>query len=179
MVTVKRYIGHFRRPFASSRWRKFVLALLLACGLLVLVRAFLLTQVEVSVDRPDLGLLAGDRLLVNRVSYGLRLPFARPAGSLRWGKSLPARGEMVVFDYPAGSGHWQVERTSALAGDTLWQGAGRRSYSVVPEGHFVAGHYVIPEYCLVGRPLCTTYSLTPPKPFFRKVRTWRFFLLIP
>ncbi len=61
----------------------------------------------------------GDRLLVNRLAYGVRLPFARTY----LGKKSPRRGDLVVFrgdagTGPAGSGTL-VKRVLGLPGDLI------------------------------------------------------------
>jgi signal peptidase I len=61
----------------------------------------------------------GDRLLVNRLAYGLRLPFAK---TYLGGKS-PKRGDLVVFRSEAGAGpdgpRTLVKRVIGLPGDLI------------------------------------------------------------
>jgi signal peptidase I len=61
----------------------------------------------------------GDRLLVNRLTYGVRLPFAK----MYLGRKLPKRGDLVVFSGergtgPGGSGTL-VKRIIGLPGDLI------------------------------------------------------------
>ena len=57
----------------------------------------------------------GDRLLVNKLAYDLRLPFT----SVRlWARADPARGDMVVFPSPE-SGETLVKRVIAVPGDEV------------------------------------------------------------
>lgn len=65
----------------------------------------------------------GDRLLVDKTAYGLRVPF----GSLRLGGRAPRRGDMVVFSAPhARGGPAQlVKRIVGLPGDRVTMAGGR------------------------------------------------------
>lgn len=60
-------------------------------------------------------ILEGDRVLVDKHVYGLRLPFTRL--HLTGGRD-PARGEIVVFDSP-GNGRSLIKRVAAVPGDTI------------------------------------------------------------
>ncbi len=60
-------------------------------------------------------ILEGDRVLVDKHVFGLRIPFTLIHLS---GGTDPARGDIVVFDSPA-SGESLVKRVAAIPGDTL------------------------------------------------------------
>jgi len=62
------------------------------------------------------GLLVGDRIVVSKMSYGLRVPFT-DQWLLRWG--APGRGEVVIFSDPRESGETLIKRVVALAGDRV------------------------------------------------------------
>ena len=61
----------------------------------------------------------GDRLLVNRLAYGVKLPFAKTY----LGRKLPKRGDLVVFNSEAGAGpggsRTLVKRVIGLPGDLI------------------------------------------------------------
>jgi signal peptidase I len=60
-------------------------------------------------------LLPGDRVVLNRVAYGLRLPYAeRPF----WEWSQPERGDIVVFRRPSG-GRPTIKRIIGMPGDRI------------------------------------------------------------
>lgn len=59
-------------------------------------------------------ILEGDRIYVNKLAYGLKVPFTT-IHLARW--DTPARGEVVVFFNPAGTR--MVKRVAALPGDTI------------------------------------------------------------
>jgi signal peptidase I len=60
-------------------------------------------------------LLAGDRVLVNKAAYGLRLPFADV--EVLDGRSVQ-RGEVVIFDSPR-DGTRLIKRVVGIGGDTV------------------------------------------------------------
>ncbi len=60
-------------------------------------------------------ILEGDRLLVDKHIYGLRVPFTLV--HLTWGED-PARGDIVIFPSPA-DGTLLVKRVIAIPGDTV------------------------------------------------------------
>ena len=60
-------------------------------------------------------IVAGDRILVNKLAYGLRVPFT-DWQLLQW--SQPQRGEVVVFFAPDG-GPRMVKRVIGVPGDTI------------------------------------------------------------
>ena len=60
-------------------------------------------------------ILAGDRIVVDKLAYDLRVPFT-DLRLLRW--SAPARGDVVIFDNPI-DGRLFVKRVVAVPGDVV------------------------------------------------------------
>jgi len=89
-------------------------------------------------------LLRGDRVLVNRWSYGYRLPFARWGGYHRFlQRNQPSCGDWVAFNNPAveraalpDTSDLYVGRILACPGDTIWMGQQGR---VSPYRDYVRG----------------------------------------
>lgn len=108
----------------------FFLSLLLTALLLVVaVRGLFVTQYRVADSGG--GLCAGDRVLVNRLAYGLRVPGGLCGGRSHLGGRGAARGDYVAFLSPIpgdrNGGHPVcVARVLAVPGDTLWFDAARR-----------------------------------------------------
>jgi signal peptidase I len=97
---------------AWRRWGKpLLMGLLVWCAVEALIAEPI--QVRGSSMRPTL--LPGDRLLLNKLAYGLRLP-GTTRWLLRWG--APRRGEVVVLLMP-GDGRSLVKRVVGVPGDTL------------------------------------------------------------
>ena len=83
------------------------------------VTVFGLYHLPSEAMRPTL--LPGDTLLVNRLAYGLHLPFQeRPFPS--W--ASPVRGDVIVFRNPSGEGVL-VKRVVGIGGDRIEVEAGR------------------------------------------------------
>ena len=129
-------------------------------------------------DRTDLKLLSGDRIVVNRMTYGVRMPFVKALGYHRVGGGKPEVGEIVAFDYPDGSSNISVDRVSGIPGDTIWLKQERDAFFVVPECTFSVGEMLLPESCLIGHPVCVSFSVDSARPVFRKLRSKRFFIPI-
>ena len=62
----------------------------------------------------------GDYVFVNRLAYGVHLPFWSTGELTRWGTPQP--GEVVVFNAPPAESAWEspyIKRVVAVAGDTV------------------------------------------------------------
>ena len=176
MVPVKRYVnGISKRPLFKGWWH-LVLILLFAIVFILFVRAFLFIQVEVPAARADLDLLGGDRVVVNRISYGLRGPAV--LGNYRLGTCHPSLGDLVAYDYPDRSGRISIDRVSALPGDTLWLDREEGSFTVIPPKAFGVGAMVVPEIQIMGRPVYVSYSIDASQPFYKLMRPNRLFVKI-
>jgi signal peptidase I len=92
-------------------WRTPLLFLLLMLGF----RSAWADWVDVPTGSMNPTILEGDRLLVDKHVYGLRVPFTRL--QLTAGRN-PARGEIVVFDSPA-NGTSLVKRVVGIPGDRV------------------------------------------------------------
>lgn len=73
-------------------------------------------------------ILVGDRILVNKLAYGLRVPFTR-TWVTHWND--PARGEIVILFAPD-SGKRLVKRLVAVPGDVIEMTNNRLSINGVP-----------------------------------------------
>lgn len=113
----------------SGRTREILRTLavfLAACLVLCLIRLFFFSLYTVSSPRPTAEFQAGDRLLVSRTSYGVRLPFPEYTNYRRLGSGTPERGDWMAFNMPYDSLNEISNRTVciaqclALPGDTVW-----------------------------------------------------------
>lgn len=87
-------------------------AILLALG----VRTFVFAAYKIPSGSMIPTLLVGDQLIVNKASFGLRLPFADT--KLIHGDG-PQRGDVMVFRYPLDTSIDFIKRTIALPGDKV------------------------------------------------------------
>lgn len=86
-----------------------VVALLLVC------RVALADWVQVPTGSMEPTLRVGDRVLVNKLAYGPRLPFTNTALPL----GAPRRGDIVVFRFPDDVSTLYVKRLVGLPGDVV------------------------------------------------------------
>lgn len=103
---------------AGSRRAAWLATLLLSAFLLVTVaRSFLFDVYAVSSASMAPTLFTGDRVIVSRTAYGIRVPLVRERLRTR----LPQRGDVVVFSAPMPEGQEkvQVKRVVGLPGDRI------------------------------------------------------------
>lgn len=99
---------------------------LAACMILCLVRQFLVVQYSISSPRPAVPLKQGDRIVVFRTSYGVRLPFPEIFQCRRLGSKMPGRGDLMAFNLPTDTSRQIpsrmvcVAQCLALPRDTVW-----------------------------------------------------------
>lgn len=93
----------------------------------LLLREFVATSYYIPSRGMEPAIHQGERILVNRWSYGLRCPLMRWWGYHRWKSESPGRGDIVVFNNP---GNYRekvisdretfIGRCAGLPGDTLY-----------------------------------------------------------
>ena len=103
-----------------SEWLKFVAALVSAFLLVLAFRALAFSVYTVEGKGLQPVFMQGDRLLVNRWSYGLRINGKGMLPDSRLLRKPIKRGEIVVFDLPGDSiaGEF-IARCKAVPGDTV------------------------------------------------------------
>jgi len=161
MATIKRYIAGFRKPIG---WRgvrvalcDIVLPAVVAVVLMVVVRAFVVTQYAVKSNHPAYGLIAGDRILVLRTAYA----FGRH----------PMRGDIVAYHQEGEPQRIVIGRITALPSDTVSQPIAAR---LLPDMYLIDGQMLHRNH-IVGRVEGVTYSIDSAAPFYRCLRRDRFF----
>ena len=179
-----------------KRFVRFLLAFLTAFLLMMVVRAVGVTLFNIEGDALEPVFVRGDRVLVNRWSYGLRVgTFGGLFHYGRIGKQPVAKGDLVVFENPQDSTRSQmlICRCAALPGDTISVDG---TTTVVPslancaEGDFYWMESIhpnnpadsrslgfIPEELIIGRATFVVYSHDPSRPLWDGWRTDR--LLLP
>lgn len=103
---------------AARRWRalwRFFRPVLVVVGVAVFLRLFVVQLFVIPTDSMAPTLLVGDAIVVDKISYGLYLPFVERR-VIEWGQ--PRRGDLVVFQRRRG-GKDYVKRLVAVAGDTV------------------------------------------------------------
>ena len=100
----------------KSVFREYVESLVIALVLALFVRTFIVQAFKIPTGSMRMTLVEGDRILVDKVGYGIRIPFTdwrlpevRP----------PHRGDIVVFRAPDDPGRDFIKRLVGLGGDTI------------------------------------------------------------
>lgn len=175
---------------------KFLIALALALLMMLCFRAVVFTICTVDGDALAPLLCKGDRVLVNRWSYGLRVGSSDGIiGYSRIGRRAVSRGDIIAFDNPHNTDQVLVARCQALPGDTVEiQGqrmavpgevncAGRDHYWLMSIGGDSISDSrtlgFISEELIIGRVTAIVYSHDPGSPVWRGWRRDRTLLSIP
>jgi len=103
------------RALASRWWKREIRPLLILALILFSIRSSLADWNSVPTGSMQPTILVGDRVLVNKLAYDLKVPFTT-WHIAEW--SNPQRGDIVVFFSPK-DGTRMVKRVIGLPGDTL------------------------------------------------------------
>jgi signal peptidase I len=99
----------------KGTWRQAIAALLWPAMLLLILRWQIIEPYLIPSQGMEPTLLENDYILVNKFTFGLRLPFSE-----KWlVRRLPARGEIVVFRNPSDPEIFFIKRVVGLPGDTI------------------------------------------------------------
>lgn len=100
----------------KSKTREYVESLVIAALIAFVVRSFFIQAFKIPSSSMEPTLLIGDHLLVNRLSYSLKVPFTDIV-ILHLGN--PNRGDVVVFRYPVDRSKDFIKRVIAKEGDVV------------------------------------------------------------
>jgi signal peptidase I len=100
---------------AVKIWRKHVRPIAVIVLILTSFRSAVADWNDVPTGSMKPSIIEGDRILVNKLAYGLKVPFTTWHVA-RW--DTPLRGEIVVFNSPA-DGTRLVKRVVGLPGDVV------------------------------------------------------------
>jgi signal peptidase I len=97
-------------------WREYLESLVIAIGLALVLRFFVVSAYKIPTGSMAPTLKVGDFIFAYKLPYGFRVPFS----SIRFGaQSIPERGEVVVFRYPGNESITYVKRVVGLPGDRI------------------------------------------------------------
>lgn len=133
-------------------WREYK-GLLAFIGLMMVFRSAIADWNYVPSSSMNPTLVAGDRVLVNKLAYNLRVPFTRIEVA-RW--NTPQRGDVITFDSPADEVNL-IKRVIAVGGDVV----AMRDNQLTINGHPVA------------RALIDAQRVIPSEMGDQRVEVWR------
>ncbi len=160
---------------------KFLMALIIAFAVMLIFRALVFTIYTVPNSELEPVFKKGDRVMVNRWSYGLR---THGGGLFPYGRfchQSVGKGQWIAID--DSSGGVSIRCCTALPGDTVSQ---QGSMFVVPGKVATCAHYdyyqvdssmLVREEQIIGRVLFVVYNHTPGYVFWHGNDTSR--LLLP
>lgn len=169
---------------AKRKWLLFIVHCSLYILIMLCFRAMVFTICTVEGDALSPLLQKGDRVLVNRWSYGLRVGSDDGLiGYTRIGRSSVCRGDIVAFEHPQSTDQILICRCVALPGDTVHHNgqhivvpglvncAGRDHYwmQAVGSDGAIDSHVLgfISEELIIGRVTAIVYSHDPDAPLWR------------
>jgi signal peptidase I len=100
----------------KSTFREYAEAILMALILALFIRTFIVQAFKIPSGSMIPTLLVGDHILVNKLSYGVRIPFLEKY-LVEFGQ--PARGDVIVFIYPEDRSKDFIKRVVGVAGDNV------------------------------------------------------------
>jgi signal peptidase I len=106
-------LGHLRK----STTREYIESIGVAVLIALLLRAFIIEAFTIPSGSMIPTLAVGDFLFVNKLSYGVRMPFVDRMVT-QW--SEPSRGDVVVFVYPCDPKLDYIKRVIGLPGDEVF-----------------------------------------------------------
>jgi len=100
----------------KSEFREYVETFVIALLLALVVRTFFVQAFKIPTGSMRPTLMEGDRILVNKVLYGIPIPFSKAhLPAIR----RPQRGDMVVFHAPDGKNRDFIKRLAAVGDETV------------------------------------------------------------
>lgn len=96
--------------------REWVESIVIAFILAMFIRTFFIQAFKIPSGSMRMTLVEGDRLLVNKLRYGAKIPFTKKRLP---GFGEPQRGDVVVFVYPEDRKRDFIKRLIAKEGETV------------------------------------------------------------
>jgi signal peptidase I len=99
-----------------SRLRENVEAIFIAIVIALFIRTFVVQAFKIPSGSMKPTLQIGDHILVNKFSYGVRIPYI---GQVILPVGLPQRGDIVVFKFPVDPRKDFIKRVIGVGGDAV------------------------------------------------------------
>jgi signal peptidase I len=112
---IQKNVTHTNKSGKYKVW-EYIESLLIALVIALLVRGFVIQAFKIPSSSMEPTLLIGDQLLVNRLSYVVKIPFTDIVLA-NLGK--PKRGDVIVFRFPQDHSKDFIKRVIGTEGDTI------------------------------------------------------------
>ena len=103
-----------RKP--KSNTREWIESIVIAVILALFIRTFIVQAFKIPTGSMRMTLVEGDRILVNKLCYGPKVPFTKYRLP---GYGKPKRGDIIVFVYPEDRKRDFIKRLIALGGEIV------------------------------------------------------------
>jgi len=104
-------------PVKRSEVREWTESIIIAFVLAMFIRTFFFQAFKIPSGSMRPTLIEGDRLMVNKLRYGPKIPFTKDRRLPGFGR--PQRGDVIVFIYPVDPSRDFIKRLIGLAGETV------------------------------------------------------------
>jgi signal peptidase I len=119
-------------------WISEIASLAVVLAAVTAARSSLADHYYVPSGSMEYSLMPGDRVVVNKMAYGFRIPLTKID---IFGSSTPARGEIAVFDSPEDGKTRLIKRIVAIGGDHVRVVNGQLSINGEPLGDRTVEHF--------------------------------------
>jgi signal peptidase I len=119
-------------------WMSELVSLAVVLAAVTAARSSLADHYYVPSGSMEYTLMPGDRVVVNKMSYGFRIPLTKID---LFGSSTPERGEIAVFDSPEDGTTRLIKRIVAIGGDHVSVVDGQLSINGQPLGDRTVEHF--------------------------------------
>jgi signal peptidase I len=103
----------------KSAVREYTESIVIAVVLALVIRTFVVQAFKIPSGSMEDTLLIGDHILVNKLSYGLQIPFLNTKIRLFGLMGDPDRGDIIVFPYPRDPSRDFIKRVVGLPGERV------------------------------------------------------------
>jgi signal peptidase I len=100
----------------SKKFWDWTKSILIALIIALFIRTFFIEAFKIPSGSMEPTLLPGDYILVNKISYGIKIPFTH---DFLWKGKDPKVGDIVVFRYPPDPSVHFIKRCMGVPGDTV------------------------------------------------------------
>jgi signal peptidase I len=99
--------------------REYTESIIIAVVLALVIRTFVVQAFKIPSGSMEDTLLIGDHILVNKLSYGLQIPFLNAKVRVFGLMGDPNRGDIIVFPFPRDPSRDFIKRVVGLPGDRI------------------------------------------------------------
>lgn len=110
-----------KTPKKKKDWKSETKSIILIVVSVLVFRSVFFEPFKIPTGSMIPTLMIGDFILVNKFSYGFKIPFTDWFGDPKYvtGPEMPKRGDVIVFKYPKDTSFNYIKRVIGLPGDTV------------------------------------------------------------